>query len=413
MRDPKRLRTRVGAVMSAFVLVATGCQVADDETRGETDRLLIGYVMPETGQLAFLGPPMIRGVEMAIAEMNDAGGPLDMEVELLSGDEAGNADIASESADRLLSEGVHAIVGAAASGMSLAIIDQVTGAGVVQCSPSNTSPTFTDYEDGGFYFRTAPSDVLQGPVLAEVMLEDNRQTVALLARADDYGRGLANATAEALQEGGATVALNETYDPDAGTFDAEATAAAAANPDAVVVVSFGEGQQLIRSLLEAGFSADQIYGTDGVRSTSLNEDVDPADANVLDGMKGTAPDPGAVGGFLDRLSEFDPNLDETIFAPQSYDCAMLIGLAVVAAGSNDPNLFKDEIVGLSTGDNPCSGFEECAGFLADGETISYQFASGVNQLVDAGEPINGTYEVWEWQDGSLASIDTREISAAD
>lgn len=401
----------VVAGLSALLLVATACQVSDPDDTEDVMRL--GYLMPETGQLAFLGPPMISAVEMAVEEINDAGGPLDREVELVGADEAGNEAVASESAGRLLSEGVAGIVGASASGMSLAVIDQITGAEVVQCSPSNTSPTFTDYDDGGYYFRTAPTDVLQGPVLADVVTEDGHSNVAILARGDDYGRGLADAAAQGLEANDATVVLNETYDPETASFDAEATQAEESGADAVIIVSFDEGKQLIPELLEAGFTPDQLYGGDGIRSETLNEDIDPQDPNAVDGFKGTAPDPSAVEGFLDRLNEFDPELEESAFAPQAYDCAMLIALAAHAADSTDPADFAGEIVGLTNGENECTGFEECADLLDQDESIDYQFASGIDEFTDDGEPVSGSYTVWEWVDGALEEVDTRESSLED
>src|SRR5699024_8039288 len=123
--------------------------------------------------------------------------------------------------------------------------DRITGAGVMQCSPANTAPTFTDYDDNGFYIRTAPSDALQGPVLAETIVSDGHTSVALIARADDYGRGLANATAQALENAGASVEMNETYDPNATDFSSVVQQAVSSGADAVVVVSFAEGAQIL------------------------------------------------------------------------------------------------------------------------------------------------------------------------
>lgn len=241
----------------------------------DTDEALhIGYILPETGPLADLGPAQISGVELAIQEVNEAGGVLGQEVVLSSGDEAGDAGVASEEADRLLADGVHAIVGAAASGMSLAIIDQITGAGVVQCSASNTAPEFTDYDDNGYYFRTAPSDGLQGPALAEIILEDGHTDVALLARADDYGVGLLEFTRAALEEAGANIVFADTYDPEAVTFDAEVSEMIAAGPDAVAIVPFiDDGVPLIQTLIEQGWDMGALYGADGIRDGGLNERV--------------------------------------------------------------------------------------------------------------------------------------------
>ena len=104
--------------------------------------LKVGYVLPETGQLAFLGPPQIDGLKYAVQQINAAGGVLGKPIPApVSGDEAGDASVAQQSADRVLASGVQVVIGAAASGMTLAIINKVIGANVVECSGSNTAPT--------------------------------------------------------------------------------------------------------------------------------------------------------------------------------------------------------------------------------------------------------------------------------
>src|SRR5699024_9237941 len=209
------------SVVASVMLVAAACGGGGDSDGGGSDGgssepLKLGYVLPETGDLAYLGPPQIQALKFAVKQINDSGGVLGNPIpDVVGGDEANDQAIASQSADRVLSKDVDAIIGAAASGMSLAIIDKITGAGVVQCSGSNTAPTFTDYKDDGFYFRTAPSDALQGPVLADVIVGDGHSKVAIVARADDYGKGLADATAKALEAAGANVVVNDTYDPKA------------------------------------------------------------------------------------------------------------------------------------------------------------------------------------------------------
>jgi branched-chain amino acid transport system substrate-binding protein len=156
--------------------------------------------------------------------------------------------------------------------MSLAVIDQITGSEVVQCSPSNTSPTFTDYDDGGYYFRNAPSDALQGPVLAETIIGDGHTRVAVMGRADDYGQALADTTANALTEAGAEVTDTIIYDPEAATFTAEVEQAGASSPDAIVTIPFDEGVQILQELVEAGLGPADIgvYGADGIRDPFKN-----------------------------------------------------------------------------------------------------------------------------------------------
>ncbi|MDN5934376.1 MAG: ABC transporter substrate-binding protein, partial [Pseudonocardia sp.] len=327
-----RLRTVV--CLSTLALFAAGCgggaeapPPPADEGSGSGDGVLeFGYVLPQTGQLAFLGPPQIQAAGYAVSKINEAGGVLGKPIpDLVAGDESDQAAVAQQSADRVLAAGVDALIGAAASGQSLAIIDRVTGAEVVQCSGSNTAPNFTDYNDAGYYFRTAPSDALQGPVLAETIIADGYSKVAIVARADDYGVGLASATAKALEEAGATVALNETYDPNAQNFDALVQQVQSVQPDAVVVIAFEEGTQILQGLVEAGLGPDAVgvYGADGLRSAELPSLVAPGNPAVLAGMKGTAPASAANEGFLTGLREFAPDLVEVQFAPQVFDCVTI------------------------------------------------------------------------------------------
>jgi len=374
--------------------------------------LTLGYILPETGQLAFLGPPMISGVELALSEINDAGGVLGSPVTLLSGDEAGDTGIAAEEASRLLAAGVDAIVGAAATGMTLAIIDQVTGAGVVQCSPSNTGPGLTDYPDGGFYFRTAPSDALQGPVLAEQVIADGYASVAIAARADDYGQGLLDATRDAFEAQGGTVAFSDTYDPEAGTFDSVVEQMVNSGADAYVVISFAEGGAIVQGLLGAGANTEQMYGADGIAGAAFAAEVDPSDPNVLDGMTFTAPSSQSTSDFDSKMDAFNPELVDRLFSPQSYDCANLIALSSAVAGSTDSADIRDLMIEVTVGDNACGSFPECMEFVDAGESIAYQSAAGdalafMEVREGSGEPSRGAYDVSRWVDGEFTLLEVK------
>jgi ABC-type branched-subunit amino acid transport system substrate-binding protein len=128
------------------------------------DTFQVGTLLPETGSLAFLGPPEFAGVHLAIQDINAAGGVNGQEIpDAIDGDSGDTeTDTASQTVDRLLDPpgNVDVIIGAASSSVTKTVIDKITGAGVVRFSPANTSPDFTDYPDHDLYFRTAPSDVL-------------------------------------------------------------------------------------------------------------------------------------------------------------------------------------------------------------------------------------------------------------
>lgn len=246
-------------------------------TRAGDGVLKIGTILPQTGSLAFLGPPEFAGFDLAINEINDAGGALGVPVEGIKGD-SGDAttDTASRTVDRLLSESVDSIIGAASSGVSLTVIDTITGAGVVHFSPANTSPELSTYPDKGLYFRTAPPDVYQGNVLGQFVVGDGNSTVAFISRNDSYGTGLTEEATRAIEEGGGSVVVTKYYDEGATSFDAEIDEIVAADPDAIVVIGFEESSKILRTMVEKGVGpkVKRIYGCDGNIGNALGETYD-------------------------------------------------------------------------------------------------------------------------------------------
>jgi ABC-type branched-subunit amino acid transport system substrate-binding protein len=239
--------------------------------------LTIGTLLPETGNLAFLGPPEIAGVQMAVADMNAAGGVLGQQVVLVEGDSGDTTtDTAVQTVTRELGQNVDAIIGAASSSVSASVIDQITEAGVTQFSPANTSKQFSDYPDEGLYFRLGPSDILQGQVLAEVIAEEGNSTLVILNFDDDYGNGLAEDLAASFTAGGGEVVDTITYDPQAQTFDAEVQQAAAADADAIALIGFDETSRLLVALVEQGLGPNDIptYLVDGNIGNPLGERFD-------------------------------------------------------------------------------------------------------------------------------------------
>ncbi len=239
--------------------------------------LKIGTILPETGSLAFLGPPEFAGVELAVADVNAAGGVLGADVELEQGDSGDTTtDTASQTVDRLLAANVDAIIGAASSGVSLTVIDKITQAGVIQFSPANTSEELSDYDDKGLYFRNAPPDSLQGPTVANLVVDDGNSSAYILALDDAYGTGLADSVEATLNEAGVDVLDKVIYDPRAANFDSEVQAIADADPDAIVLITFDEGSRILRAMDELGIgpTAKAVYGVDGNMGNALGENFE-------------------------------------------------------------------------------------------------------------------------------------------
>ena len=407
---------RLLAVLATLALVASACGGDDPDTNtggggggGDGEQLTLGRILPETGSLSFLGPPMIEGVNLAIEDINAAGGVNGSDVELLEADETDDATRVREAAQRLLGEDVDAVIGAAASGQTQEIIQTLSDNEIPQCSPSNTSPVFTDQENADFYFRTVPPDEAVAPVIADAVIADGAQEVAIAARADDYGRALADLVESSLEESGATVSAKVVYNPDAATFDAEVGQLTAGDPGAIVIIGFAEAAQLIQGLIERGVEPSELYGADGVFSSTLNDEVDPANADAIDGMKVI----GASGGeeFNTRLLE---QTEDLIYGGQAYDCTVILALAAEAAGSTDGPAILAEVANVTQGGEKCETFEACKQLLEeDGTDIDYEGVSGPLNLTDAGDPTFARYAIAQFSGGDLEVVSSQDVDLSE
>ncbi len=375
----------------------------DDAAGGSDGILRLGGILPETGNLAFLGPPEFAGVELAVQDINAAGGVLGADIEWLPGDSGDNGEVANATVDRLLAEDVDGFIGAASSGVSLTVIDKITQAGKIHFSPANTSPTFTDYDDNGLYFRTAPSDVVQGAALADIMLNDGAATAAFLVLNDSYGTGLQRFTIEPYTAGGGEVVYGETatYDPQAENFDAEIASVVDANPDAVVIIGFDETAQILGGLIEAGFGpADKlVYGTDGNMGNALAQQFD--DPSVVAGMKGTLPGvdvAGELADFRHALLGIDPELVDFSYSAESYDAVVVTALAAIVAGSDDGAAVGAEINDVTRGGEKCTTFADCKALAEAGTDFDYDGFSGPLEFIDAGEPSQASILILEFDE---------------
>ncbi len=374
---------------------SSGGSTAAAGQNGANGVLTIGTLLPQTGSLAFLGPPEFAGVDLAVKEINAAGGVLGKPITKIDSDSGDTStNIASSSVDRLLSQKADVIIGAASSGVSKTVIDKIVGAGVVEFSPANTSPDFTDYPDKGLYFRTAPSDVLQGRVLGNLIVEDGNQTVGILALQDAYGTGLSKNIAEAVKGSQGKVTPDPViYDPKAAEFSAEVSKIKAADPEAIVVVGFDESAKIIQELVKQGIGPQQgkkLYLVDGNIGNALGEKLP---AGTLAGVKGTQPGAEAPGDFRQKLLTVNPALQDFNYAGESYDATVLTALAAIEANSDAGVDIAKHLVDVSRQGTKCTSFKQCADLLKDKKDIDYDGISGPIEFSPKGDPLEATINI--------------------
>lgn len=354
--------------------------------------IILGYTGPIESMVAQMGP----AAELAIAEVNESGALLDgASVTAVTGDSTCvDAAAATAAAERLItSEGVKGIVGADCSGVTGAILQNVAVPnGMVMISPSATSPglSHANNEDNGLFFRTAPSDARQGVVMTEVLMEAGINEVAVTYTNNDYGKGLSDAFQEAYEGAGGKVTINAAHEDGKADYSAEVGALASAGGDRLVVAGYVDqgGSGIVRSALDSG-AFETFHFPDGMISDALTGNF----GSEIDGSSGQHPSPSEelLAQFGALANGFDAS---SPFAPESYDAAALIMLAMQAAGSAEPADYKDKVMDVANapGEQIFAG-ELAKGLkiLADGGEIDYVGASGV-ELIGPGEAA-GSYRV--------------------
>jgi branched-chain amino acid transport system substrate-binding protein len=278
-------------------------------------------------------------------------------------------------------------------------------------SPSNTSPQFTKIKNGGFYARTAPSDLLQGAVLAQVLIDDGHTSVSIISRADSYGRGLAEATASSFEELGGTVDTIVYHSQEATEFASEVTQAGKNGSDSIVGILFPEtGCGVLKSAFEQDYLSTPWYFTDGVRGANLSSECGLGSA--LDGFKGTAPG-STAGDALDAFTDAYKaqfGEDPAPYSAQAYDAIMIMALSAAANGVTGADIASGlvDVSGPNGDDFVCIGVD-CVALAAEGVEIDYRGASGDINLDEQGDPTASTYDVWAITTGDeeevLKSID--------
>jgi ABC-type branched-subunit amino acid transport system substrate-binding protein len=427
----KRPSLALAVAASALVLTAglAACGDDDDETdtaggggAAQLD-LVIGDIVPLTGDLSDFGPPGRKAADLAVQEINAAvqQAGVNHTVEIVHEDGGSDDQGGVQAARKLLADGASCIAGDWASTATVAVARSVTTReGVMLISPASTAVAITDLDDDGLLSRTAPPDSLQSSALADQMEKTlgglDGKTINIGARNDIYGTGFTEALTAELEGRGVTVGESVIYDPEQPAYNSEAQQLTSGNPDAWVIIDFPEtyakvGPALVRT---GNWDASQSFFTDGLASTDLPGDVG---REATEGMIGSAPGAFAKGSAVtafDRVYTAAPGPARQVFDSQNFDAVMLCYLAAVAAGSTEGTAISEEITDVTGPPVTKYTFEQlpqAIQALQNGEDIDYEGASGPIDLDEAGDLTRYVYDLFRFRGGELATIDTVEVTA--
>jgi len=318
-------------------------------------------------------------INLAVADINGAGGVLGSEVRLLSGEYSGDADLVL-TADQLVDDGARVLVGPSDSLDVTATLAAVRGREVVVISPTDFLPR--DPSDDPPYFRTSAPGSLIGIGAASLIPEDAGSAVMLVeASPDVITAAIANVVQNALEERGLTVqVVRATTD-----FDAVAAQVRAASPGAMRIIGLEPSAELYQEMIDRG------YGPRDVPIVVVNDNPGaPGLARgAIEGITGILPNYRTGEALTERL----PAVELSHRAAQAYDAVIIAALAAEASGSTDASAIAAMIPAVTGGGAQCFDFAGCAALLGDGEDIDYEGPGGPYDIDESGAPTAGLYRV--------------------
>ncbi len=388
-----------------------GADDTTDDTDDDLRDIRLGILMPETGDLGSLGVGIRDGARLVARQLQ---GEVDFNLDFATGDTQTDPQAGISEADSLVDAGYPAIVGAAASNVTLQVTRQsFIPNQVVGMSPSSTSPAITDLDDDGYIFRTAISDALQGPVAAEFAMDEfGAETVGTLFLNDDYGQALESAFVDAFEGDGGEGLDRVSFEPEQASYSSQLDDALSGEPDFLFVIGFPQsGIQLFRDYYD-GFQDDvdlPILVTDGLIDNDLPGEV----GDDMENVWATAPAAAGPGvDFFRDLYEQEWDTAAGVFNAEAYDAAATLVLANAAAGDNDGTAIRDAIRPVTdpggeliTPENLAEGVE----LAAAGEEIEYQGAASEVVFDDNGDVASASYDISRVVDGQFEVQETVDV----
>lgn len=408
------LRRPALGLSAALVLAVTACsgvsgnaRLSNVEASGD-GTLRIGVILDNTGDQSFLNDAQRAAVELAVKDINAAGGHKGKPVELL---ETPTGDPSAQA--RKLADGkADVVIGPTDSGNAPDAIDVLSRAGIALISPANTSSGLSSYASGGYYFRTAAADIAQAPVLVKLAKDTGAKSLAVIHQEGSYGKAVSDAVAAVAEDSGLGTPVVAEFAPgDAADAAGKVRDAAA---DAVVVIAREGSQGALAELKNAGIPGEKLLLSDG----AFDQYESGLANGTLEGARAVLPGLFPTAEFQDRLLSVDQDLVDLTFAAESYDAAILAALAAEAREDDAGKSIAAGLIAISGGAagtgaerKVCTSFAECHELLVSGSEVDYDGQSGPVAFDDNGDITSASYMTFTYGPDNKATLSGQESSA--
>lgn len=377
---------------------------SDGGDGGSSGPYRIGMVDSLTGSLSAFGERNQRGVELALADVNDAGiggRELDIVVE----DSQSESQQGVSAAQKLVNQDeVPFVIGAVGSGVSLAIYQSVIqSTDVVQLSQNSTSPDLSNFPG---LLRMSPTGRVQSGALAQLIADDGYDSVAVTYINNDYGQGITDAFVDAWD---GDVAYNQSHDQGQSSYSSVVSGMANSDADAWLFITYQpEFSTMAQEAYSSGYDA-QFYGADSAKGPNILENTPEGS---LDGMKIVAPsaaiDQENYQQFASRFEDEYGNAP-TAWSAYAYDCVVTAALSIHTANRFTPSALQNTVREVTRPEGETvQTYADAVEVLGDdgsASDVDYDGVSGPIDFDENGDPV-GFLQIFEVQDHEYVSTGT-------
>ena len=344
-----RLSSRICCAPTAWLLVAAmsllavACERKSGGATDTTGALVVGFYGSLTGDGASFGQSSREGAELAVDELNAAGGVLGRQLRLLVEDDQSKPEEASNAVTKLITQDkVVAVIGEVASRRTLAAAPIAQRYQIPMITPASTNEKVT--EVGDYIFRVCFIDPFQGEVLAKFAYNDlkARKVAILRDQAQDYSVGLTDSVAQHFAKLGGQVLPPVSYSSGDADFKAALTRIRSEKPDVLFATGYySEAAIITRQARELGMKIP-ILGGDGWVGDALQNGRDALNNTYISNhYSGDNPDPIVQNFVTTYKKRF--NRDPDAIAALGYDAIKVLADSLTRAQSTEGPKLRDAI----------------------------------------------------------------------
>ncbi|MEY2580197.1 MAG: hypothetical protein QOE09_46 [Ilumatobacteraceae bacterium] len=365
--------------------------------------LRIGVLVPQGSANADIGESIRSSVDLAVKQINAAGGFGGVPMEEIPKDEGVVVVGVDPAIVSLIASNVDAIIGPASSTNALAGLAEIVKAGVVACSPTASASLLDDYPDHNLFFRTIPSDSMQALAIAEAVdaTGASRATVAYID--DAYGQAFVDSVTAALRQKGIEQSPAVPFSADDRSINAAANKIASIAAGVVVIIGDAtSGPVMLGAIDKREPSSLPMYVVnDAMRRPTAS--ANPMGESLASRITGVSPVAYSTNPqFLADLGATPDN--PSPYAANAFDCVNLIALAALQAGSTQPTSIAAMIPGVSDSGSPCMSFAQCKTDMEAGNNINYDGPGGTLIVDNKGELASALFQFFGFDAAGKDSV---------